>query len=172
MARKIKSITDPGLKLSILSTQDVEKIHIATLDIIENVGVRFPSQRALDIWEANGASVDRATSIVKAPGHLIEGALKKAPPAYTLAARAPEQDLPMDGNHVFVGTDGCGVEVLDIESGERRRSCLQDVRDIARIADYLEEVAFHWVALSAQDRPPTSTAARASASSIGTTASP
>jgi len=37
------------------------------------------------------------TMIVKAPGHLIEDALKQAPPAYTLAARAPAQDLPLDG---------------------------------------------------------------------------
>src|SRR5690606_12966223 len=47
-----------------------------------------------------------------------------------------------------------GVEVLDIKTGERRRSCLQDVIDIARIADYLEEIAFHWVPVSAQDYPP------------------
>ncbi len=66
----------------------------------------------------------------------------------------PAQDLPLDGNHVFVGTDGCGVEVIDLESGERRRSGLQDVVDIARVADYTEEVGFHWVALSAQDSPP------------------
>ena len=40
-------------------------------------------------------------------------------------------------------------------AGERRRSQLADVVDIARIADYLEEIAFHWVAVSAQDRPQT-----------------
>ena len=55
---------------------------------------------------------------------LIEEALKKCPPAYTLAARDPQQDLPLDGNHVFVGTDGCGVEVIDIHTGERARRCL------------------------------------------------
>jgi len=27
-----------------------------------------------------------------------------------------------------VGTDGCGVEVIDIFTGHRRTSCLQDVR--------------------------------------------
>jgi trimethylamine--corrinoid protein Co-methyltransferase len=85
---------------------------------------------------------------------VIEAALEQAPPVYTLAARDPAQDLPLDGNHVFVGTDGCGVEVIDIETGERRRSCQQDVADIARIADAVEEVAFHWVAVSAQDCPP------------------
>jgi trimethylamine--corrinoid protein Co-methyltransferase len=154
MAKKIKSITNPAFKLNILSPEDIQRIHTATLDIIENTGVRFPSPRALDIWEDHGATVDRDTAIVKAPGTLIEEALKEAPPTYDLAARNPDQDLLLDGNHVFVGTDGCGVEVIDIQSGERRRSRWQDVADIARVADYLEEIAFHWVAVSAQDFPP------------------
>ncbi len=153
MGRKIKSITDPKLSLNLFTREEVQRIHTATLDVIENVGVRFPSARALEIWEAHGADVNRETSVVKVEGELIEEALKSAPPAYTLAARDPEQDLPMDGNHVFLGTDGCGVEVLDIHNGERRRSRLQDVEEIARVADYLEEVAFHWVAVSAQDKP-------------------
>jgi trimethylamine--corrinoid protein Co-methyltransferase len=154
MSKKIKSITNPGLRLSILSANDIQRIHTATLDIIENVGIRFPSDRALDIWEAHGALVDRGSSIVKVPGHIIETALKQAPPAYNLAARDQNQDLPLDGNHVFVGTDGCGVEVLDIHTGERRSSRLQDVADIARVADALEEIAFHWVPVSAQDCSP------------------
>ncbi len=156
MAGKIKSITNPRLSLNILSDEDVQRVHTATLDIIENIGIRFPSARALDIWEEHGATVDRDSMIVKVPGQVIEDALKHAPPAYALAARDESQDLMMDGNHVFAGTDGCGVEVIDLETNERRRSCLQDVGEIARVADYLEEVAFHWVAVSAQDCPPQS----------------
>jgi len=78
---------------------------------------------------------------------------KKAPKVYPLAARRPEQDLHLDGNHVYLGTDGCGVEVQDLNSGVRRRSRLQDVAEIARVADSLPAIAFHWVAVSAQDRP-------------------
>ena len=154
MSQNIKSITNPALKLTILSKSDIQSIHTATLDIIESVGVRFPSEKALQLWESFGAEVDRQTSIVKIPGNIIENALNLAPSAYTLSARNPYQDLPLDGNHVFVGTDGCGVEVLDIYNGQRRTSNLQDVADIARVADTLEEVAFHWVAVSAQDKPP------------------
>lgn len=156
MAGKIKSVTNPRLSLNILSSKDVEHIHRATIEIIERVGVRFPSKKALDIWEAHGAKVDRDTKIVKVPGNVIEEALKQAPSVYSLAARHPTQDLTLDGNHVYVGTDGCGVEVIDISSGERRRSESKDVADIARVADYLEEVAFHWVPVSAQDCPPES----------------
>jgi len=153
MAGKIKSISNPRLSLNILSPEDIRRIHSATLDIIESVGVKFPSEKAMNIWEDHGASADRSTSVVKVPGHIIEGALEKAPPTYILSARNPLQDLPLDGNHVFVGTDGCGVETVDISSGELRRSCLKDVEDIARVADYLEQIAFNWVPVSAQDYP-------------------
>ncbi|MFN8382312.1 MAG: trimethylamine methyltransferase family protein [Anaerolineales bacterium] len=151
--KNIKTISNPKLKLEILTTEEVQKIHNATLQIIEKVGVRFPSKRALDIWAANGAEVDFDKKIVRVKPQIIEDAIKKAPPAYKLAARDPQQDLQLDGNHVNLGTDGCGVEVLDINTGEKRTSCLQDVRDIARIADATEEVAFHWVPVSAQDTP-------------------
>ena len=154
MPKTIKSITNPKLRLEILTPQEVKRIHDATLHIIENVGVRFPSQRALEIWEAHGATIDRERQIVRAKAELIEIALKACPPIYPLAARDPSQDLPLDGNHVYVGTDGCGVEVIDIHSGQRRTSCLQDVADIARLADATGEVAFHWVPVSAQDMPP------------------
>jgi trimethylamine--corrinoid protein Co-methyltransferase len=153
MAGSIAAITNPRLRLEVLRPEDVRRIHTATLEVIETVGVHFPSARALDLWEAHGGQVDRGTMVVQVPGRIIEEALRAAPPAYTLAARAPAQDLPLDGNHVYVGTDGCGVEVIDLESGKRRRSGLQDVVDIARLADALPEVAFHWVPVSAQDCP-------------------
>jgi trimethylamine--corrinoid protein Co-methyltransferase len=149
----INAFSNPRLRLNILSEQDVRRIHTATLDVIESVGVRFPCDKALDILQAHGAQVDRNTQIAKIPGHLVEEALKQAPPIYTLAARDPALDLPLDGQHTYLGTDGCGVEVLDAFSGERRRSCLQDVADIARVADYLDAIAFHWVPVSAQDCP-------------------
>jgi len=144
--------TRPHLQL--LTPAAIRRIHDATLEVIETVGVRFPSGRALDLWEAHGATVDRETSVVRVPGHVIEGALRSAPSEYTLAARDPARDLPLDGEHVHLGTDGCGIEVLDAWTGERRRSALQDVADIARVGDALDPIAFHWVAVSAQDRPP------------------
>jgi len=150
---RILSIAEPRLSLSILSAQDVARLHTATLDVIEKVGVRFPSPQALDILEAHGAQVDRATMVARVPGQAIESALRQAPPVYTLAARDPAQDLPLDGRHVYLGTDGCGVEVIDLATGQRRTSTKADAADAARMADALEEVAFWWSMVSAQDCP-------------------
>jgi len=153
MANEIKSITNPKLRLEILSSDEIRRIHEATLWIIENVGVRFPSERALGIWSEAGAAVDRERMIVKAAPGLIESALRHCPSTYPLAARDPSQDLLLDGNHVYLGTDGCGVEVIDIATRQKRTSRLQDVRDIARIGDATGEIAFHWVPVAAQDTP-------------------
>jgi trimethylamine--corrinoid protein Co-methyltransferase len=153
MSNPIKSITNPKLSINILTDEEIQQIHQATLHTIETVGVRFPSKKALTLWKSFGAHVDEEKQIVKIMPDLIESALKKAPPAYALCARDTQQDCQMDGNHVFLATDGCGVEVIDISTGMRRSSCLQDVSDIARIADGTEEIGFHWVALSAQDKP-------------------
>lgn len=154
MAKPIKSINNPKLSLNILSQEEILKIHNATLQVIETTGVRFPSQKALEIFEAHGATIDPQTSIVRIPGALVETYLKKAPPFYKLAGLDPSLDLPLDGNHSFLGTDGCGVEIIDAFSGERRRTTKQDVADVARVADYLDAIAFHWVPISAQDCPP------------------
>ena len=153
MSKKIKSIHDPRLNLDILKPEDVQRIHEATLQVIENTGIRFPSEKALDIWEKHGATVNRHSMVVKAPKELIEETIKLCPPDYTLAARDQSQDLPLDGNHVFIGTDGCGVQIIDLHTGELRTTRLQDVADIAKIADATEEIGFLWVPVSAQDKP-------------------
>jgi trimethylamine--corrinoid protein Co-methyltransferase len=149
----ITGIARPKIRLDILTPDEVRRIHTATLDVIATVGVKMPSPKALDILTAHGATVDRATSIAKIPGHVVEAALAKAPKAYTLAGRDAELDLALDGRHSWLGTDGCGVEVMDVLTGVRRRSTLQDVSDAARLADALEAIAFHWTPVSAQDRP-------------------
>ena len=68
MSKNIKTISNPKLNLGILTPVEVERIHSATLEIIERTGVRFPSKKALDIWEAHGASVDREKSVVRVKG--------------------------------------------------------------------------------------------------------
>jgi trimethylamine--corrinoid protein Co-methyltransferase len=156
MTQSIKSISNPKLSLNILTIEEVQQIHTATLDIVESVGIKFPSNKALDILEAHGASVDRSSMIAKIPGAILEQYLALMPPVYSLAAIDPKLDLPLDGDHSYLGTDGCGVEILDAFSGERRRTTKQDVSDVARVADYLDSIAFHWVPISAQDCPPVS----------------
>ena len=154
MSKKIRGISDPKLSINVLSSEQIISIHEATLNVLENVGVRFPSFEALEILQDNGALVDMESMVARFPGEIIMKFLTLAPSTYKLAALDPDLDLELDGNHSYLGTDGCGVGIIDIHTNVRRRTNKQDIEDIARVADYLDEIAFHWVPVSAQDCPP------------------
>ena len=154
MAQCILPVDTTRLRLQVLSPDDVQHIHQATLDLIETVGVRFPSERALDILHGHGASIDDKRHIAHIPGHVIEEAISKAPAGYTLCAREnPDLDLPLDGRHAYLAVDGTGIEVLDPYTGEKHSSTKQDVADAMRVADAMEEIALIWPPVSAQDCP-------------------
>jgi trimethylamine--corrinoid protein Co-methyltransferase len=72
-----------------------------------------------------------------------------------MGARLPAFDLRLDGKSFYVGTDGCGVEVMDFATRQRRASCKNDVAQMARMADHMTSVGFYWPMVSAQDFPAT-----------------
>ncbi len=154
MTQGILPIDTTHLRLQALSPDDVGQIHQATLDLIETVGVRFPSERALDILHDHGATVDRDKQIARIPGQVVEEAISHAPAEYTLYAREnPDLDLPLDGRHAYLAVDGTGIEVLDPYTGQKRVSTKQDVADAMRVADHMEEIALIWPPVSAQNCP-------------------
>ena len=167
--RPLATLVDPAIRLEVLDALAIDCIHAATLELIETVGVRFPSTRAQAIWADHGAQVDPEPGIVRVPAHVIERALRSAPPAFTLAGREPDRDLPLDGHHVWAATDGCGIEVADLATGERRRSTLDDVTSICRVAEHLPDVGFIWMPVSAQDVAPETRALRELAAALSIT---
>ncbi len=154
MPQRILPINTTQLRLQVLSPEDVQRIHQATLDLIENVGVRFPSERALDILHGHGATINREKQIARIPGHVVEAAMAQAPASYVMGARENQaMDLHLDGQHAYLAVDGTGIEVLDPYTGEKRVSTKQDVANAMRVADYMDEISLIWPPVSAQDCP-------------------
>ena len=106
------------VKFGLLDDADVRQIHEATLDVIETVGVKFHSHAALDILEEHGATVDRHSTVARIPAAVVEQALSTVPEKFVLGARNPEYDLPLDGEHIYISSDGCGVFARDFD-GQR-----------------------------------------------------
>jgi trimethylamine--corrinoid protein Co-methyltransferase len=140
-----------NLDLKVLDSEQLNQIKTATLNILESVGVKFPSEAALKVFEEHGAFVDHHTQVVKLPADFVLAEISKAPRSYSLAGRAANTDLQLGSGYTYFGTDGCGVETIDFETGEPRTSCKEDVGNMARVADYLTSIAFYWPMVSAQD---------------------
>jgi len=138
-------------RLRFLSDEQLDQLQEATLRIMEEVGIRFPSDKALTILTDHGAHLDRTTQIVKIPRDLVFKALATLPRYFHLGARDPAFDLHLEDGATFFTTDGCGTETVDLETNQRRLSCKADVGMMARVSDYLSSVAFYWPMVSAQD---------------------
>ncbi len=141
------------VKLELVSADDIRRIHEATLDVLESVGVKFHSQKALDVLEASGVAVDRETTVARIPAAVVERALQTLPAEFVLGARDPEFDLPLDGEHLYISTDGCGVFAREAD-GTVRPSVKDDLARAARVAQALGNVSATSAIVSAQDCPP------------------
>jgi trimethylamine--corrinoid protein Co-methyltransferase len=141
----------PKKHFEVLSADELASIQAATFQLLEEVGVRFPSERALNIFAEQGAQVDKDSQIVRLPPDLITKAIGLAPCTYELAGRASGTRLLLDGANSYFGTDGVGVETVDFNTGEQRLSTKEDVAKMARVADALSSIAFYWPMVSAQD---------------------
>jgi len=141
------------LKISILDDEDIKKINQTALSILEEVGVVFPSEKALKIFADAGANVDFDKKLVKIPSYLVTDSLKKAPGRYILAGRRPELDAKIGGdNGTYFYCSGEAPNVVDFETGKSRRSIKSDVENMAKIADYLPIVSLVWPTVSAGDK--------------------
>jgi trimethylamine--corrinoid protein Co-methyltransferase len=136
-------------RLRILSEDDLRSLDAAALDILAETGVSVPSQKARAALVAQGATADGAR--VTLPRELVRRLVDLAPAQLTLGARA---GAPLvTGERSLVTTDGCCVEIYDLETGEKRATTADDVATISRVVDALPEIDFCWPAVSAQDRP-------------------
>ena len=84
-----RTLTNPFTPLEVLSADQVEDVHRASLRILAEVGVEVLGDRAIDRLAAAGATVDRETRRVRLDPGLVEERIATAPATFTLHARNP-----------------------------------------------------------------------------------
>jgi trimethylamine--corrinoid protein Co-methyltransferase len=138
-------------KIDVLSPSELDTFKNGTLQILSEVGVHFPTKKALTIFADHGADVDWEMEIVRIPPDLVKKAMSTAPRSFVLGGRKKRFDLTLNGRASYLTTDGCGVHVIDPETRQQRASQKADVAMMARVSDALPTVSFFWPLVSAQD---------------------
>ncbi len=142
---------EPAFTFRYHSTEQLDRLKQATLDILETTGVRFQSEKALDILAEAGAVVDRERQVAKFPPELVLEAMAKAPRRFGLGARDAGCDIPVGDGKTYCTTDGSGTEIIDFDTRQRRLSTKADVADVTRLQDALSSIAFWWPTVGAGD---------------------
>jgi trimethylamine--corrinoid protein Co-methyltransferase len=120
--------------------QEREKIHAASLEILERVGVDVHDEKARALLIKGGA---RAEGIrIHLPEHLVEKALALVPRRMVLYDRNGKVAIRAWGYNTYYGGGSDCLNILDHRTGQRRRPVLSDVQDAVTVQDALPELDF------------------------------
>ncbi|MDH3883456.1 MAG: trimethylamine methyltransferase family protein [Desulfobacterales bacterium] len=125
----------------LLSAEQIKKIHHATLELLESVGVRVMLPEAVHMLADAGCRV-KADNLVKIPNGLVEEAISSAPSRIILYNRLGQEAMRLEDRRVHFGMGTDLIQTYDLDTGELRDSRLTDVANAARIADALEDIDF------------------------------
>jgi trimethylamine--corrinoid protein Co-methyltransferase len=124
-----------------LSHDQVERLHHASLEILDRTGVCLYEDECLDLLTKAGVKVTEGNRVRIPPG-LVEWALSIAPKRVVLCDRNGSRVMPLERNNVFFGPGSDCPYILDHRSGERRQGTLQDIVETIRVCDALPNIDF------------------------------
>jgi len=135
-------------------TQDEkQRIHEASLQILEETGVLVRNNKARDIFAKHGCIVDSQSGLVKIPSKLVEEARQSFVPTYTFTAQDPKFDKVLPGDRPIVVTGSSAPNIIDPKTGEERRATSTDIANIAYLINELPGFDVFSISTLADDAP-------------------
>lgn len=125
--------------LEVLSKDQIYRIHVTTLKILEDVGVKVNHEEALKKLSELGAEVDYPSMIVRIPEDLVREALKSLPSRFTYYGR--KSKIVVEEGVVNYLDGGAPLKVMDL-NGDIRGLTLKDIADLVRLYDALDSIDF------------------------------
>jgi len=135
----------------ILSADEIKAIHEATVDILENCGVRLLGARMRGLLKARGLPVDETTGIVRFPRAVLEDAIARAPHQFEVADREGRPAFLLGDGQSKIAAGHNAVFWVDSDTGATRGSTVADVAHFARICDRLEGIHMIGMPVMPQD---------------------
>ncbi|MCP4186749.1 MAG: trimethylamine methyltransferase family protein [Gammaproteobacteria bacterium] len=131
-----KALRNPFKPMEIISTDQLETIHQASLTILRDIGLRVESKTALNLLTDLRADVDHDTGLVRFDPDLIEELLTGIPSEFTIHARNPAKNVHLGGDSLIFASV-CGPSfVSDLDLG-RRAGNRQDMENFIKLVGAL-----------------------------------
>ena len=138
-----------------LNTASLDTIHTCSLDVLQDIGIRFPSEKALSLFKTHGFRVDG--SVVHFKETHIQKALETVPTAFTIEARNPSRDIRIGESH-FVMAPGYGPPFIIESSGTKRDATQADVETFCKLVQTSKYLDFNSAIVVQPNDVPTETA--------------
>ena len=127
-------------RLNVIDDRQIDRIHTATLEVLERTGVKMTHPRGLEILLAAGAKVEG--NRVRLPSYMVEEAIRKSPSRVVLGKRNGERTVFLERDLSYFGPSLDCIDYLDPESGQRIRFQSRHMEVTASLCDGLPN--FDW----------------------------
>jgi len=137
----------------LLSDGDVDKIHDASCEILEKVGILVHSEKARSIFTKHGCRAEGAEGLIKFPRSVVENYYRLFVPTFTFKGRDPDNDRTIPDDRPVVVTASSAPNVIDPASGRERRATSDDIANIAHLINELSGYDIFSISTLADDAP-------------------
>jgi trimethylamine--corrinoid protein Co-methyltransferase len=117
---------------SAVDEEAIERIHNASMRILEEIGVSFRDDTALDDWRRIGATVKDDRVFIDR--HMVMELIGRAPSEFEMVARNPNRRIRIGGRNTVFGPMQGAPHVRDLD-GTRRLSTVQDVENFCKLTN-------------------------------------
>ncbi|MDD9979427.1 MAG: trimethylamine methyltransferase family protein [Boseongicola sp.] len=122
-----------------LGPEGVEAIHNGAMRILEEIGIEFLNEEALDLFRQIGVKVDGTN--VKMDRDFVMEMVAKVPSSFTLTPRNPEKTITIGGRNIVFGNVSSPPNYMDLTTG-KVPGTREQARTLLKLTQYFNCIHF------------------------------
>ncbi len=128
-------------KNSPLIIEKLNTIHNNSIDVLENTGIWFESQKAKEIFKKHGFKIDG--DIVYFKEEAVENALKTVPSEFIVKARNSDNDITINLDNFAFAPSGGSPYILDF-NGNLRTAKSKDYKNSLKLTQVMDGIDYNY----------------------------
>jgi trimethylamine--corrinoid protein Co-methyltransferase len=136
-----------------LSNEEINKIYVGALELLNKKGVKYHNSEALRILNDNGGEINQKEMVAKLPEELIKKSVMRAPSKISLYDRNGKLVMMLEEDNVIFNPGSAAINIIDMESGEIRKPDSKDLVEFVRLTDALDNIKAQSTSLVISDVP-------------------
>ncbi|MEI7754405.1 MAG: trimethylamine methyltransferase family protein [Actinomycetota bacterium] len=131
----------PYKPTDVVSADELEMIHDASMQILEEIGMDFLDADARQLLADAGARIEPGSVRVRFDREMVLEKIKTAPSSFTFHSRNPANNLIIGGDYMAFGSVASAPNAFDMDKG-RRTGNHADYKNLIRLTQMLNSVHF------------------------------
>jgi trimethylamine--corrinoid protein Co-methyltransferase len=134
-------LRNPWPPIEVLGPEAMDRLHTASMRILEDMGLDFLDEETLELWARAGAKVDRARQHAWLDGGLVLELVAQAPRSFTWRARNPARSRFIGENAISFVPQGGVAYVTNLDDG-RRTGTMADYENFLKLNQMINVLHF------------------------------